>query len=297
MRISRSINLAAKDYIGVNLVDSNEIQLLSCLKKQINWTLPDMRGRCEFLLLAMLLLLLPHSTAGAQTFIVQGSTTFAHRVMEPYQVAIEASSGHQLTVVSNKSSLGLLALLNKRADFAMISGPLENEIEGLNSQYPNLPFDQLRDFNILNTRMAFAINKDNPVREMTTDKMRAILMGETTNWHDVGGRDLPIKIVQVRGGGGVQASVEEVLLNGKSIGALDPIVVQISTQVVKIVEQLPEALGLSQLSIVAKSNAVELKLDHPVQQHLNLVTLGDPAPEMRKVIDAAHLIASTALDQ
>jgi len=33
MRISRGINLVAKDYVGVNLVDSNEIQLLSCLKK------------------------------------------------------------------------------------------------------------------------------------------------------------------------------------------------------------------------------------------------------------------------
>jgi phosphate transport system substrate-binding protein len=145
--------------------------------------------------------------------------------------------------------------------------------------------------------MAFAINQDNPVREMTTDKMRYILLGEITNWHDVGGGDLPIRIVHVRGGGGVQASVEETLLNGKSIGAPDPIIVQISSQVVKIVEELPEALGLSQLSIVAKSKAVELKLDHPVEQHLNLVTLGDPTPEMRKVIDAAHLIANTALDQ
>jgi hypothetical protein len=116
-----------------------------------------MRGRCEIVLLALLLFLLLHSTAGAQTFIAQGSTTFTHRVMEPYQVAIEASSGHQLTVVSNKSSLGLLALLYKRADFAMISGPLEIEIEGLKSQYQTLPFDQLRDFNILNTRMAFAM--------------------------------------------------------------------------------------------------------------------------------------------
>lgn len=62
-------------------------------------------------------------------------------------------------------------------------------------------------------------------------------------------------------------------------------------------EQLPEALGLSQLSIVMKSNTVELKLDQPVEQHLNLITLGDPTPEMRKVIVAAHLIASTASDR
>jgi phosphate transport system substrate-binding protein len=144
--------------------------------------------------------------------------------------------------------------------------------------------------------MAFAVNRENPVKEIPVDKMRGILMGEITNWKDVGGRDLPIRIVQVRDGGGVQASIEEVVLKGKSISVPNPILVQISSQVVKVVEQLPEALGLSQLSIVSKSNTDELKLDRPVEQHLNLVTLGDPTPEMLKVIRAATNIANASLD-
>jgi phosphate transport system substrate-binding protein len=273
------------------------MQLLSPLKTKEAEGRSIMRGRSDILVLASLLFLSPYSVAAAQTFIVQGSTTFAHRVMEPYQTAIEASSGHQLTVVPNKSSLGLLALFDKRADFAMISGPLENEIEGLKPSYPNLSFNQLRNFNILNTRMAFAVNRDNPVREITTDNMRGILLGEITNWRDVGGRNLPIRIVHVREGGGVQASIEQALLKDKTINVPNPILVQISSQVVKIVEQLPEALGLSQLSIVTKSNTIELILDHPVEQHLNLVTLGDPTSEMRKVISASHNIASTTFDQ
>ena len=256
-----------------------------------------MRRPTEISILTLLLFVLPCCAASAQTFVVQGSTTFTHRIMEPYQAAIEASSGHGLTVVPNKSSLGLLALFGKQADFAMISGPLENEVESLKQTNANLPFDQLRDFNIYNTRMAFAVNRANPVSEMTIDKMRKILLGDSTNWDQVGGGDLPIRIVQVRGGGGVQASIEDVVLNGKAINVQNPIFVQISSQVIKVVEQLPEALGLSQLSIVAKSNANELKLDRPVEQHLNLVTLGDPSPEMLKVIRAATSIANTNVDR
>src|SRR6202142_323665 len=127
--------------------------------------------RCSILVLTLMLFLLAYSTAWAQTFIVQGSTTFTHDVMEPYQIAIEASSGHKLTVVPNKSSLGILALFEKRANFGMISGPLEKEVENLKPHYPDLPFDQLRTFNVLNTRMAFAINRDNPVRAIPADKM------------------------------------------------------------------------------------------------------------------------------
>ena len=71
--------------------------------------------------------------------------------------------------------------------------------------------------------MAFAVNQNNPVYQMTTDKMRGILLGEITNWADVGGRDLPIKVVQVREGGGVEASIESALLKGKGINVTEPI--------------------------------------------------------------------------
>ncbi len=113
--------------------------------------------------------------------------------MEPYQSAIETASGHKLTVVPNKSSLGLLALFEKRSDFAMISGPLEYEIGDLRLTNPGLPFDRLQTFEIANTRMVFAVNRNNPVHTISDDKMRRILLGEIVNWRDVGGRDLPIR--------------------------------------------------------------------------------------------------------
>lgn len=238
-------------------------------------------------------LLLCGPAAAAQTYVVQGSTTFTHRIMDAHLSEIETGSGHRLTVIPNKSSLGLLALFEKRADFAMISGPLETEIEALKSTRPDLAYGELRSFKIWSTPMAFAVNKSNSVRHLKSDQMRAILLGEITDWQAVGGADVPIKIVHVRRGGGVQASVEAFLL-GKKIGAKDIILVQISSQVVKIVAQLPEALGLSQQSIVRNSNAAELELDRPVEQHLDLVTLGDPTPEMMKVIEAARRVEKTA---
>ena len=44
--------------------------------------------------------------------------------------------------------------------------------------------------------------------------------------------------------------------------------------------------------MLEKSNTRELTTDHPVEQRLNLVTLGEPTAEMRKVIDAARHIAA-----
>ena len=122
--------------------------------------------------------------------------------------------------------------------------------------------------------------------------MRRILLGEIKNWREVGGRDQPIRIVMVREGGGVQSSIESEFLNGKKVNVASAILTQLSAGVVKTTAVLPEALGLMQVSLVTSSNLVELKTQQPIEQRLDLVTLGAPTPEMRKVIDAVYRIMS-----
>jgi phosphate transport system substrate-binding protein len=227
-------------------------------------------------------------TDGAKPYVVQGSTTFTHRVMEPFGSVIEAASGHKLRVVPTKSSQGLLALFERRADFAMISGPLKSELADLRKTNPDLPVGQLQTFDVAVTHMAFAISRDNPVHQVSDANMRRILLGEITNWRDVGGPDLPISVVMVGDGGGVQSSIENEFLGGQHIKPVKPISVQGSAQVVKITALIPGAIGLSQTGIVKNSSCAELKTDTGIAQHLAFVTLGDPTPEMRKVIDAAR---------
>src|SRR5258708_19708317 len=69
--------------------------------------------------------------ANAETLIVQGSTTFARNLMEPYHAMIEAKSGHELTVIPNKSTPGLMALLEGRAHLPIISPHLHPEVTPL----------------------------------------------------------------------------------------------------------------------------------------------------------------------
>ena len=240
--------------------------------------------------------LLAASPASAEQFTLQGSTTLSSRLMLPQQQAIEGLSGQKLVIVPNKSSLGIQALFEQNAQFGMISGPLESEIKVLRKQVPNAPFDRLRAHEVARTRMAFAVHPDNPVRNITIANMRRILLGEVRNWRDVGGNDVPIRMVIVREGGGVQASVESHVLDGRKIVAPDPIRVQISSQVVKIVLQEPGALGLAQLGVIKRAHAPEMKLDDPVEQKLSLVTLGEPTSTMQRVIDAARVIGSKTVE-
>lgn len=222
----------------------------------------------------------------ARALTLQGSTTFTTSVVEPHGKEVEADTGIALEIIPNKSSLGLLALFERKADLAMISADLSKEIQILKEARPDLPLERLEAFEIARTRAAFVVHPDNPLRRLTLASLRKILTGEVTNWKSLGGADLPIRVVAVRTGGGVLASVETALLGSSHLSAPDAIRVQVGTQVVKVVSQEPGALGVTQLGIVRRSNAVELETDRPIEQILSLVSLGGPSAEAQRVIAA-----------
>jgi hypothetical protein len=85
--------------------------------------------------------------------------------------------------------------------------------------------------------------------------------------------------------------METLLLDGRLVAAPDVIRVLNASQVMTVVKQEAGALGLSQLVLVRERNGVELVVDHPVEQILMLVSLGEPTAAMLAVIAAARSAA------
>jgi len=227
-------------------------------------------------------------SARAEQLILQGSTTFNRQIMEPFQSAIESDSKHELTVIPNRTMLGVVALLEGRAHMAMISAPLKSEVDSLQSAMPGLAYDKLQSHIIQSTRVAIGVNKLNAVRTISIDQARNILTGKTTNWSALGGNDRPIRVVLVGGGGGVTSTVEAAVLGGKHISGPNVLYVKTAIQLVQVIEQEPNAIGFGQLLLIKQRGIPEVATDAPIEQQLSLVTFGDPTPAMQAVIDAAR---------
>jgi phosphate transport system substrate-binding protein len=232
------------------------------------------------------------TSAGAETLTVAGSTAFTTTIMKPHQKEIETATGHTLVVLPNKTDLGVKLLLEKRADLAMISTLLELVMRSLRETDPNLPLDQLRNFDVYRSAVAFTVHPSNPLRSISTEQLRKVLLGTITNWRELGGSDTPIRLVMVDSGAGIPLTLETQLLEGKPIAVKNPIKVRISSQVAKVVEQEPTGLGLTQANNIPGRKVAILTLDKPIEQALSYVTLGDPSPVVRSVIDATRKIAS-----
>jgi phosphate transport system substrate-binding protein len=252
-----------------------------------------MRG---FGFLAGLLAALVTASSSADTLTIQGSSTFNGRLIVPHKTVIEGASGHKLKVTPTKSSDGILALFERRADLAMISTSLDSEVAFLRKTHANLPFERLRSFSISRTRIAFAVHPSNRVRAVSIDQMRRILSGEIDNWRALGGPDLPIAVVLVSGGGGVTVAVEAALSDGKPMTPAQPIRVQSPLQVMSVVQDERGALGLAQLGLLRQHKLPELATDRVIEQQLNLVCLDEPTKAMKAIIEAAQIIATSKLD-
>jgi phosphate transport system substrate-binding protein len=243
------------------------------------------------LLPATLLLILASavlSQADADPLIMQGSTTFNRRVMEPHEAAIEAKSGQEITVIPNRTMLGIIALMEGRAHMAMTSASLDSEVNKLKKAMPGLDYDRLKAFEISSTRVAFIVNPANTVRKASLDQIKKVLTGEITNWSALGGNDAPIRMIIVGGGGGVATTVESELLNGHPVHGPNIIYVKTALQLTGVVEQEPNAMGIAQLSLARQKGLPEIATERPVEQTLSLITLGEPTPAMKSVIDAAR---------
>lgn len=235
------------------------------------------------------------SQAVAETLILQGSTTFARRLMDPHRAVIEAASKHELTVIPNKSLPGLIALMEGRAHMGMISASLKSEIDALQKIMPGLPYERLQAHPILSTRVAFGLHPSNPVRKASLNQVRKILLGEITNWAMLGGPDLPIRVVLVGGGGGVTTVIESEVLGGVRVTGQHAIFVKSPVQLVQVIEQERGAIGFAQLALTKQKGLPELATEQPIEQTLSLVTLGEPTPAMMDVIKAARLAAEKVL--
>jgi ABC-type phosphate transport system substrate-binding protein len=230
------------------------------------------------------------SLAHAENLIVQGSSTFATELMIPHQTAIESLAGHSLKILSNRSDLGLLRLLSRNSNLAMISTSLPNVVSSLRQTYPEFPYDRLQSFPILRTHIAFAVHLSNPVRDADLSTIKKILSGEISNWNQLGGPDLPIRTVFVQEGG-VALTVWQEIFGGIQIAVAPAIRVRYGKEVVKVVEQEPAALGIAQRALVQEHGLAELRTDREIEQELNLVTFGEPTPAERAVIDATRSVA------
>ena len=215
---------------------------------------------------------------------VHGSTTVARTVLIPNKEELDKATGRTIHVIANGSSKGIIALIEGKADVAMISAPFADVRASIERKSPGtIGKVELNQHLIGSVKTRFIVHPDNPVRSMSEDQLRDILVGKIVNWSDVGGPDQPIGVFTTKPGKGLRSLVEKEFLGGKSIVAGAQELAGLS-QVVQVISQAKHGIGFVNEPRLNASVAVLPGL--LVEQPLILVTKGPANADARALIEA-----------
>jgi len=231
------------------------------------------------------------ATASAQTVNFWGSTTCQKRFLEPGADALEAATGIKTKVFGVGTGKGMLALFEGKTNVAISSNTLEASIKSaqkVRKKDGKPPVEVpagLQYHEITKDIIVPIVHKDNPVSNLSWPQLADLNTGKTTNWKDVGGPDLPVQVITSHAGSSTKAVFQKMVMKKAEYAAN---AIQVKSTRLEINEVSKTAGGIGAVSAgffsLNPGNA-KLIASNTIERPLGLITIGDPAPEVQKVID------------
>ena len=223
---------------------------------------------------------------GGKVVNVSGSTTVLPVVTAAGEEYQSRHPDIKIGVQGGGSSAGIEAVITGASDIGTSSRDLKDEetTKGL--------FETI----IAIDAIAIIVNPANPISGLTQGQVQDIFSGKVLNWREVGGKDVPIVLVNRDEASGTREAFLKIAMDGVDFSK--NAVIQPGTgQVRSIVGSTPGAIGYishgyltSDVKAVRYKGVVPTKANvvngkYKLQRNLYFFTKGKPAGETKKFID------------
>ncbi|MEX0729530.1 MAG: phosphate ABC transporter substrate-binding protein [Aquisalimonadaceae bacterium] len=224
----------------------------------------------SFLLLLFSLAVDGQAGAEEQTRLtITGSSTVAPLVSEIAKRYEREHGNIRIDVQTGGSSRGLADVRRGLSDIGMMSRALGSDGSDLDA------------FTIASDGIALITHADNPVERIASDGIRAIYLGEATNWSRFGGADRDIVVInKAAGRATLDVFLQHFQLDDRQIKA--QIIAGENQQVIKTVAGNPAAIGYVSIGAAVE----ESRLGVPIR----MLGFDDVMPAPANVVNGSYPI-------
>jgi phosphate transport system substrate-binding protein len=221
---------------------------------------------------------------------IYGSTTCISRFLEPGIMDFEKATKSTYRTVGVGTGQGLFALLEGLTEVSAASEDLNETIESA-KQYAaskkrivNIP-QNLQFHKIADDEVVVIVYKDNPAQGLNWKQLKGINTGAIRNWKEVGGPDMPIKVVTSHDGSATRKFFQKRVMDSAQY-APNAVTVWTTEEEIREVSMDRGAIGAVSITFHNKApqNTKRLATERIVRP-LGLITWGQPSPRVYEVID------------
>ncbi|MCM1987647.1 phosphate ABC transporter substrate-binding protein [Methanococcoides seepicolus] len=229
-----------------------------------------------------------NSDDGGEAIMVKGSDTVLPLAQAEAEVFMNENPGKYVSIIGGGSGVGIAALIDGEVDIAMTSRAMKDvEIEnahnnGINPLQHTIAWDGI----------SVIVNPENPISELTFEQIKAIYVGDVSNWNEVGGEDREIVVLSRDSSSGTYEYFKDEVLEGNEFRA-DALINPSTGSIIQTVMQNKAAIGyagvaylgndVKALAVDAGEGAEEptaeniLSGAYPLARPLYFYTDGEPA--------------------
>ncbi len=248
--------------------------------------------RKNTLLLLIILFFLAVSFPGESQAVklkIVGGSTAINTVLKPIQEPFKEKTGIELLLLPVGGKQALEELDRGNADCACIAHPLSELIE-LNRK--NNVILNNKDKFVSTTiwkevNYVVVVNKTNPVKKLTQSQLKDIYTGKITNWKEVGGEPIPVKVVLGKLTLGTTNVIAKNIIKDET-----PIKASVEgttdMDILKIIENNKDAIAVVAKGSINTPNVKIVDAPPLLSTPVNLITIGQPSAIINKLIDFIH---------
>lgn len=158
------------------------------------------------------------------TITASGSTALQPLVAKAATAYQAKCPGATITVSGGGSSVGLSNVASGVSDIGDSDVPVSNA--------KTIDASTVKDHQVAVVVFAVIVNPQAGVTALTTQQVQDVFSGKVTNWKDVGGKDVPVTLIERKTGSGTRLSFIKDMLGGTDTESKTPASTQDSTQLV-----------------------------------------------------------------
>jgi phosphate transport system substrate-binding protein len=225
-----------------------------------------------------------------ESLVISGGTTPQKDVLEPKAGAILKATGVEIQVNGVGTGNAMVALWEGTVSVAAVGDTLAASVEAGKKAAASakktikVP-DVMVYTEIGKDELVVVVHKSNPVSGLTKAQLKDMATGKIVNWKEVGGSDLPIKVVTTKAGLVPGQFFQHAIMDDAPYvqGAIEA---PSPREVITWVSRTPGGFGpAAEVHVTAGAGDTKVVKAPPMARPLGLVTIGPPSGAAKKVAD------------